>query len=83
MKGVIYYLFKFCFVKIIWIDNWFLTPSQPQKSYQDDQDYINYIRDDGLAQWSEHCTGDPKVKGSNPIRSTRKTLSFSESKRLC
>ena len=31
----------------------------------------------------EHWTGDPKVEGSNPIRSTRKTSTFSESKRLC
>ena len=41
------------------------------------------IRGDGLAQWLEHWTGDPKVEGSNLIRSTRKTLSFSESKRMC
>ena len=37
---------------------------------------------DGLAQWLERWTGDPKVEGSNPARSTTK-LSFSESKRLC
>ena len=34
---------------------------------------------DGLAQWLAHWTGDPKVEGSNPARST----SISESKRLC
>ena len=34
----------------------------------------------GVAQWLERWTGDPKVEGSNPVRSTRKT---SESKRLC
>ena len=38
---------------------------------------------DGLAQWLERWTRDPKVEGSNPARSARKTLSFSESKRLC
>ena len=38
---------------------------------------------DGLAQWLEHWTGDLKVERSNPVRSTRKTLCFSESKRLC
>ena len=32
---------------------------------------------DGLAQWLERWTGDPKVRGSNPVRSTRKMLSFS------
>ena len=31
-------------------------------------------RGDGLAQWLEHWTGDPKIEGSNPIRSTRKTF---------
>ena len=36
---------------------------------------------DWLARWLECRTGDPKVEGSNPIRSTRKT--FSGSKRLC
>ena len=41
------------------------------------------VRGDGLAQWLERWTEDPKVEGSNPVRSTRKTLSFSESKRLC
>ena len=38
---------------------------------------------DGMAQWLERWTGDPKVEDLNPVRSTRKTLSFSESKRLC
>ena len=38
---------------------------------------------DGLAQWLERWTGDPKIEGSNPVRSTKKPLSFSESKRLC
>ena len=28
-------------------------------------------RGDGLAQWLERWTGDPKVEGSNPVRSTR------------
>ena len=37
---------------------------------------------DGLAQLLERWTGDPKVEGSNPFRSTRKTLNFSDSKRL-
>ena len=41
------------------------------------------VRCDGLAQWLERWTGDPKVEGSNPVGSTRKTWSFSESKRLC
>ena len=36
-----------------------------------------------MAQWLERWTGDPKVEGSNFVRSTRKTLGFSESKRLC
>ena len=35
----------------------------------------------GVAGWlsgqSELCTGDPKVEGSNPVRSTIKPLSFS------
>ena len=39
--------------------------------------------DDGLAQWLECWTGDPKIEGLNPVRSTRKALSFSKSKRLC
>ena len=40
---------------------------------------------DGLAQWLERWTGDPKFEVSNPVmRSTRKNFwSFSESKRLC
>ena len=29
-------------------------------------------RGDGLAQWLERWTGDPKVEGSNPARSTKK-----------
>ena len=37
----------------------------------------------GLAQWLEHWTGDSKVEGSNPVRSTRETLCFFKSKRLC
>ena len=45
--------------------------------------FLIFDRGDGLAQWLEHWTGDPKVEGSNPVRSTIKTLSFSESKRLC
>ena len=36
-----------------------------------------------LAQWLESWTGDLKVEGSIPVRSTRKTLRFSESQRLC
>ena len=36
-------------------------------------------RGDGLAQWLERWTGwDPKVDGSNPAWSTRKTSRFSE-----
>ena len=27
------------------------------------------LRGDGLAQWLERWTGDPKVEGSNPVRS--------------
>ena len=38
-------------------------------------------RGDGLAQLLERWTGDSKVEGSNPVRSTRKTCS--ESKWLC
>ena len=38
---------------------------------------------DGLAQWLERWTGDPKVEGSNPVRSTRKTSSVFESKKGC
>ena len=39
----------------------------------------------GVTGWLclERWTGDPKVEGSNPARSTKKTLSFAESKRLC
>ena len=29
---------------------------------------------DGFAQWLERWTRDPKVEGSNPVRSTRKTF---------
>ena len=39
-------------------------------------------RGDGLAQWLERWTGDPKLEDSNPVRSTRIFFSFSESKRL-
>ena len=37
-----------------------------------------YIHDwgGGLAQWLERWTGDLKVEGSNPVRSTRKTEFF-------
>ena len=28
---------------------------------------------DGFVQWLERSTGDPKVEGLNPVRSTRKT----------
>ena len=39
---------------------------------------------DGLTLRLERWTGDPKVEGSNPDRNTRrKTLGFSESKKLC
>ena len=38
--------------------------------------YYFYIGGDGLAQWLERWTGDPKVEGSNPVRSTRKTFKF-------
>ena len=31
---------------------------------------------DGLAQWLERWIGDPKVEGSNPVTSTRKTEFF-------
>ena len=34
------------------------------------------IRGDGLDQRLEHWTGDPKVEGSNPVRSTRETEFF-------
>ena len=34
-----------------------------------------HIRGDGLAQWLERWTEDPKIEGSNPGRSTRKPLS--------
>ena len=44
---------------------------------------IKIVMDDGVAQLVERRTRDLKVEGSNPGRSTRKTLSFSESKRLC
>ena len=38
---------------------------------------ISYTyRGDGLARWLERWTGDPKVEGLNPIRSTRKTFEF-------
>ena len=43
----------------------------------------NPVRGDGLAQWLERRTADPKVEGSNPDKSTRKTVSFSQLKRLC
>ena len=45
--------------------------------------YESKSRDDGLPQWSQRWTGDPTVEGSNPVRRARKTLRFSESKRLC
>ena len=32
---------------------------------------------DGLAQWLERWTGDPKVEGSDPVRNTRTTLTVS------
>ena len=38
---------------------------------------------DGLAQWLDRWTGNPKVEGWNPVRSTRQILRFSESQRLC
>ena len=43
---------------------------------------ICYIsRDDGVTQLVKHRTQDPKTRGSNPVRSTRKICqSFSESK---
>ena len=45
---------------------------------------IHFSRGDGLAQGLERWTGDPKGQGFEyPIRSTRKCLSFSKSKRLC
>ena len=31
---------------------------------------------DGLAQWSERWPGDPKVEGSNPVRTTITTCDF-------
>ena len=43
----------------------------------------NTIWHDGVAQWLERWTGDPKVEGLNPVRSTEKTETFSESERLC
>ena len=52
------------------IDVGFLTPSIVNReghNYTDDWD-------DGLAQWLERWTRDPKVEGSNPVKSTRKTL---------
>ena len=33
-----------------------------------------HTQGDGVAQWLEHWTGDPKVEGSNPVRSTIKTF---------
>ena len=39
-------------------------------------------RGDGLAQWLERWTGDPKVEGSNPVSSTRTLVGFSESKKV-
>ena len=38
------------------------------------------MRGDGVAQWLERWTGDPKVEGSNPVKSTRKSLSFQSQK---
>ena len=35
---------------------------------------------DGLAQWLEHWTGDPKAEGSNPVRSTTKLWVFPSEK---
>ena len=43
----------------------------------------NQARGDGVAQLVERRTQDPKDRGSNPVRSTRKKVSFSESKMLC
>ena len=42
---------------------------------------FRHVWGDGLAQWLERWTGDPKVESSNPVRSTRK-MSFSESKKV-
>ena len=44
---------------------------------------ITILWGDGVAQLVEHRTRDPKVNGSNPVKSTWKTLSFSEPKGLC
>ena len=37
---------------------------------------LDLMSGDGLAQWLELWTGDPKVEGLNPVRSTRKTVFF-------
>ena len=52
--------------------------------YQQYHYYLHYhyyyhfiiIRGDGLVQWLERWTGDPKVEGLNPVSSTRKTKLF-------
>ena len=36
--------------------------------------WLTDVWGDGLAQWLERWTADPKVEGSNPVWSTRKTL---------
>ena len=38
--------------------------------------------DAGLAQWLERWT-DPKVEGSNPVRSTKKNFEFFSSQKAC
>ena len=38
--------------------------------------YIYIRQGDGLGQWLERWTGDPKVEGSNPAMSTRKTVTY-------
>ena len=47
-----------------------ITP--PGMHFSDHNHHCYNNRGDGLAQWLECWTGDPKVEGLNPVRSTKK-----------
>ena len=50
-----------------------------KKKKKSNKGYMIKTRGDGLERW----TGDQKVESSNPVWGTRKTLSFSQTKREC
>ena len=41
------------------------------------------MQGDGLAQWLERWTGDPKVERSNPVRSTKNNFEFFRGNKGC